>query len=57
LLNPLLKPSKNIFDRRARVDRADRITKKRYGGVGRRELNHAGNLRGFKGALRREHSI
>src|SRR5438876_10763291 len=55
--NSLLKPSKNIFDRRARVDRADRITKKRYGRVGRRELNHAGNLRGFKRAFRREHFI
>ncbi len=57
LLNPSLKPSKNIFDRRARVDRADRITKKRYRRVSGRDLNHARNLRSFERVLRREHFV
>src|SRR5207248_5237047 len=53
----LLDPSKNIFDRRARVDRADRIVKTADCGIGRRELNHAGNLCAFKRPLGREDFI
>src|ERR1700716_451404 len=55
--NPLLKPSENIFDRRARVDRADRVTKKRDCRISRRDFDCAGNLRRFKGTLRREHFV